>query len=69
MAIYVYECNKCLFLVEKIQPMGGETPNCPDCGTAMRKKVTYPVMVKVKGSGGYPSRRKMIQGTAPYCRG
>jgi len=24
-------------------------------------------MVKVKGEGGYPSRRKFVKGTAPYC--
>lgn len=69
MPIYEYECDRCLFLVEKIQPVEGEAPNCPNCGTVMKKKVTYPAMVKVKGSGGYPSRRKMVKGTAPYCRG
>ena len=32
----------------------------------MHKKPTFPAMVKIKGSGGYPSRRKFVKGTAPF---
>ncbi len=67
MPIYSYECGECLTIVEKYQPMDASAPAC--CGEVMRKQMTFPAMVKVKGKGGYPSRRKMIGDTAPYCKG
>ena len=67
MPVYVYECGECLTVVEKLQEMDREAPDC--CGVAMKKRITYPAMVKVKGMGGYPSRRKMVKGTAPYSKG
>lgn len=72
MPVYVYECGKCLFTVDKLTPMSDEIPeiNCPICKIPMRRKPTFPAMVKIKGMGGYPSRRAMInKGTAPYSKG
>lgn len=36
------------------------------CGQEMVKLPTFPAMIKIKGLGGYPSRRKFLGGTAPY---
>lgn len=66
MPIYEYKCDKCEYEVDELQQIGGEAPLCSECGAEMRKKPTYPAMVKIKGMGGYPSRRKLVQGTAPY---
>jgi len=44
----------------------GEIALCPNCGKMMVRKPTFPAMVKIKGEGGYPSRRKQVKGTAPY---
>ncbi|GAG94257.1 unnamed protein product, partial [marine sediment metagenome] len=68
MPLYTYRCDKCVLEIEKIQEINGETPCCPKCGAEMRKKPTFPAMVKMKGMGGYPSRRKEWKGTAPYTR-
>jgi len=64
MPIYEYVCDKCLNVIEKLQDMDTSPPLC--CGQEMRRKPTFPAMVKIKGMGGYPSRRKMIKDTAPY---
>jgi putative FmdB family regulatory protein len=64
MPIYEYECG-CGFTIEKLQ-YGLDTPRCPKCGLKMMRKPTFPIMVKIRGMGGYPSRRKMIKDTAPY---
>ena len=63
MPLYDYECDICGVVREVL----GKAPLC--CGEEMRKLPSYPAMVKIKGSGGYPSRRKMISDTAPYCGG
>jgi len=67
MPIYKYECDKCFLVIERLQEMNSPPPKC--CGIDMERRMTFPAMVKVKGSGGYPSRRKMIGDTAPYCMG
>ena len=68
MPIYKFTC-KCGREIEKICEMGGETPLCSKCGGRMLKRLTFPAMVKVKGDGGYPSRRKEFRDTAPYYKG
>ncbi len=65
MPLYLLGCHTCDVEVEKIMGME-ETALCPKCGAEMRKLPTYPAMVKIKGEGGYPSRRKFVKGTAPY---
>lgn len=65
MPIYSYTC-KCGVTGDEFQQMGAEVPLCPRCGLKMERVMTYPSMVKVKGSGGYPSRRKEWKGSAPY---
>ena len=66
MPIYLYFCPKCAVEIEKIQNMGDNATFCPKCGDGMAKMPTFPAMVKMKGEGGYPSRRKFMKGTAPY---
>lgn len=63
MPIYEYQCEKCKGIEEKIVPIDTEAPTC--CGASMFKRPTFPVMVKIKGEGGYPSRRKFLKGSAP----
>ncbi len=65
MPIYLYGCAKCQTILEKIENNGATPPVC-FCGMVMGRLPTYPIMVKVKGDGGYPSQRKFVKGTAPY---
>jgi len=66
MPIYQYFCPECAVEIEKIQNVGDNTALCPKCGGLMVKMMTFPAMIKMKGEGGYPSRRKFVKGTAPY---
>jgi len=66
MPIYMYRCDKCVLELEKVQGISEETTLCPQCGEVMIRLPTFPAMVKIKGGGGYPSRRKFVKGTAPY---
>jgi len=52
--------------VREVLVRGKDIPPC-GCGGKLNKLPSYPAMVKVKGEGGYPSRRKFVKGTAPYC--
>ena len=63
MPIYEFECEECKGIVEKIQSFESDVPVC--CGSTMSRLPTFPVMVKVMGEGGYPSRRKFMKGSAP----
>ena len=65
MPIYEYKCSRCELELEKVQGFEEATP-CPECGEKMVKLPTFPAMVKIKGEGGYPSRRKLVKGSAPY---
>ena len=64
MPIYRYKCAKCNFELEIVQAFGATTPS--HCGQEMIMLPTFPAMVKIKGEGGYPSRRKFVKGSAPY---
>ena len=64
MPIYRYKCIKCNFELEIVQVLGATTPS--HCGEKMIQLPTFPAMVKIKGEGGYPSRRKFVKGSAPY---
>ena len=67
MPLYDFQCNNCGFIEEALLPMAQDSRLCPKCGGEMKRLPSYPVMVKIKGMGGYPARRKMVNGTAPYC--
>ncbi len=59
MPIYGYRCYKCGEDVERFQHI---MANVECCGVPMTRKMFAP-MVKIKGEGGYPSRRKQIRNT------
>lgn len=61
--IYELECGVCGKREDRILPFRAGLPLC--CGETMYRLPTFPVMVKVMGEGGYPSRRKFLRGSAP----
>ncbi len=69
MPIYTFQCPVCDKKAEEICQIGDITKPICHCGEEMVKTINFPAMVKVKGMGGYPSRRKFYKGTAPYCGG
>jgi len=64
MPIFDYRCEECGYVKEVIDTGEKKTPLC--CGQLMKRMLHFPVMVKIKGEGGYPSRRKFIKGSAPH---
>ena len=46
-----------------LQRIGDASPIC--CGEKMGKKPTCPSMIKIKGEGGFPSRRKWLKDWTP----
>jgi len=64
MPLYEYKCEICGEEDEVLRPLNGLAPE--HCGTTMRQLLCFPVMVKFKGDGGFPSRRKFLHGSAPY---
>jgi len=66
MPLYDFKCDNCNFIKEVLLPSARETIPCPKCGEPMRRLLSFPGLVKIKGEGGYPFRRKKIRGTAPY---
>ena len=67
MPIYLYSCSTCGTILERVQNLNEEAPLC--CGERMAKLPTFPTVVKIQGEGGYPSRRKFCNGSAPYTTG
>jgi len=63
MPIYDYKCDGCGYSLEKFAQIYDANPICPECEATMRKVVGSNIMVKIKGEGGYPSRRKQIRNT------
>jgi len=66
MPLFDYHCNIC-GRTREVLIMHGEAPQC--CDTAMRRLPPSNIMVKMKGDGGYPSKRHLVKGTAPYTSG
>ncbi len=63
MPIYDYTCPTCGYRTEVLQFSKTETIFCIKCGSQMERKFPSNVMIKMKGEGGYPSRRKQIFNT------
>jgi len=63
MPLYDMTC-KCGYLEERLLAMGqtDDVP-CPRCGTIMTIRYAAPPMVKMKGEGGYPSRKRQVFNT------
>ncbi len=62
MPLYDLRCE-CGYTEERLLRMFESLPNCPKCDKQMEMKFAAPPMVKVKGEGGYPSRRRQIFNT------
>lgn len=63
MPLYGYICNHCGAEVEMLQQIGDKLPVC--CGIKMERKFSNPPMLKIKGEGGFPSRRKWLKDWTP----
>jgi predicted nucleic acid-binding Zn ribbon protein len=59
--LYDFYCD-CGNEIERVIGSYEPNPIC-SCGKEMRKKVGSNIMVKMKGEGGYPSRRKQVFNT------
>ena len=59
MPVYGLRCSSCGEEVEVVQSVMADV-EC--CGVKMERLV-YPAMIKIKGEGGYPSRRKQVFNT------
>ena len=62
MPLYEFRCD-CGYSEEKLAGIYDPSPTCPNCGKELIKQVGSNIMVKMKGEGGYPSRRKQIFNT------
>jgi putative FmdB family regulatory protein len=62
MPVYDYSCS-CGYKEERYLGMGSPNPQCPTCKETMTKEIGSNIMVKIKGGGGFPSRRKQIFNT------
>ena len=63
MPLYDYRCSVCGYEAEVFQHNMTDIKSCIVCETPMDRVPSFPAMVKIKGEGGYPSRRKQIRNT------
>ena len=61
MPLYTYRCPDCGYETDVLQTYLAEVV-CK-CGVSMERKFPSNIMIKMKGEGGYPSRRKQIFNT------
>lgn len=62
MPLHDFYCD-CGFRTERLLGIYDPNPVCTNCSNTLKKVVGSNVMVKMKGEGGYPSRRKQIFNT------
>lgn len=62
MPLYDFTCD-CGYAEERLVGLYESDPTCPKCNSVMVKKPPTNVMVKMKGEGGYPSRKKQVFNT------
>lgn len=63
MPTYEYECNKCYYRFDKLQPITSKpTAKCPDCGGTSKRLISAGLGVIFKGPGfhcnDYPKKVK-----------
>ena len=59
---YDLNCG-CGYTIERILGMSESYPDCPACGKQLQRVYSAPPMIKMKGEGGYPARRKQVFNT------
>jgi len=62
MPLYDLYCD-CGHEEEGLLEMYEDNLVCPECGSVMSRAVGSNIMVKMKGEGGYPSRRRQVFNT------
>ena len=62
MPLYDFECE-CGHSEERLVGIYEPNPACPKCQREMVKMPGSNIMVKMKGEGGYPSRRRQVFNT------
>lgn len=62
MPIYEFQCD-CGYSEERLIGIYDSNPVCPNCQRELIKQIGSGIMVKMKGEGGYPSRRKQVFNT------
>ena len=68
MPLFDYRCDQCN-QTREVLIRGSECPTCETCGFQMRRLPAGRIMIKMKGMGGYPSKQKLVRGSAPYTGG
>lgn len=63
MPLYDFLCPDCGYQIEVLQMSPDLTVGCLECDSLMERVFSAPPMIKIKGAGGYPSRRKQIRNT------
>ena len=61
--LYDWICPECGYKTEVLQFSQTEVIHCIKCKAGMVRKFPSNIMVKMKGEGGYPSRRKQVFNT------
>ena len=62
MPLYDLKC-RCGYAAEVLTEMDEIPSPCPRCGGKLERVYSAPPMVKMKGEGGYPSRRRQVFNT------
>ena len=60
---YTTEVLWCGYTTEVLLGMKEKLPDCLECGKELERVYSAPPMVKMKGEGGYPSRRRQVFNT------
>jgi len=60
--LYDFYCD-CGYSKEGLARFDDPNPACPNCGKELIKRIGSNIMVKMKGEGGLPSRRKQMFNT------
>lgn len=63
MPLYDFRCSDCGNETEVLRNSLAEVVSCVQCGSPMERRFSSPPMIKIKGAGGYPSRRKQVRNT------
>ena len=62
MPLYELYCD-CGYSSERLVGLYEPNPACPNCQVVLKKAIGSNIMVKMKGEGGFPSRRKQVFNT------